>query len=135
MAPTTASASNPVARLAWRALLSWNVLVALSAVSGAVLMGARVGPAHAAVLSDALLDPKLSAVLLMGLGVAMFVVMVAGTWSTAREGGLLGRRLASVWVPIQTALLVVWLLPVGDGASPFLRLLSESLAWGARLVA
>ena len=99
-------------------------------MAGAVLAGAHdLGPK----LEPLLLDPKFSALALAVFGLHFFLIMVRGTFATARAGENLGSEWSSMWVPVKLALTAGLLLPVSGGASTVMHSLAWAVRWGAGL--
>lgn len=98
-------------------------------------LGWTLKPEDLALVQIFLGSSAMSAVALMALGVHVLGVLILGTFSTARDGEMLGTQWSSLWVPIRTSILATLFLPVVDTGNGSISLLADAGLWLLQLTA
>ncbi len=107
----------------------WPILFVLAFI----LVGASLEPEQLAQVESVLASPLFSILALLGAGVFVLGIIIQGTLATSLDDEMLGTKWSSLWVPIQTALWAVLMIPTVEGPhgaiSPLASMALSILTW------
>jgi len=98
-------------------------------------LGWTLKPESLALLQTVLATPDMSTVGLLAMGAYAFGLLVVGTFSTARDGEMLGAEWGSIWLPVRVTLGAGLLMPSIEIGNGVISPLAASALWLIQLAA